>query len=269
MPSTIFPLQNKIIISVQAEPLETEALFLEQKAVFFCMPTIEIRKIEINDTLISVLKSIQIFDYLIFTSKNGVENFFSIISELKISIPPKMKFAVIGKKTEKALSNYNFKADIKNSGNTSDELIEQLKNEKDIKNKKLLYITGNLAKNSIKENLQGIAEIERIDVYSTQIPEKFDAEILNRIRTKNYDWLIFTSPSTFENLLKITKFDNKNQFNKIAVIGQTTEKAIQKNGFSVDAVAEEASGDGILNKIKNYELRIKNYDNNYPLNINN
>jgi len=254
MCSKIFSLQNKIIISVQPDSSEIEKLFLEQKAVFFNMPTIEIRKIDINDNLISILKSIQIFDYLIFTSKNGVDNFFSIISELKISIPEKIKFAVIGKKTESELLKFNFQADIKNSGNTSDELIEQLKSEADIKNKKLLYITGNLAKNSISENLKGTAEVERINVYSTQMPETFDAEILNRIRTKKYDWLIFTSPSTFENLLKITDFKDKSQFGKIAVIGKTTEKAIQENGFFVDAVAEDASTEGIVNAIMNYKL---------------
>jgi uroporphyrinogen-III synthase len=254
MCSKRYPLQNKIIISLQPDSSKIEALFVEQQALFFNMPTIEIKRTEISEHLINILKSINIFDYLIFTSKNGVENFFSILSEQNITIPEKTKFAVIGKKTEKALSKFNFKADILNTGNTSDDFTEQLKNDPNIRNKKILYITGDLSKNTFAENLKGIAEIKRINVYSTKIPEKFDAEILNRIKTKKYDWIIFTSPSTFVNLLKIADLKDKNQFGKIAVIGRTTEKAIREKGFSVDAVAEEASPEGILNKIMSYEL---------------
>ena len=82
-----------------------------------------------------------IYNYIIFTSKNGVKYFLKNVST---SINRGLKFICIGKKTAEVLKRNNLNPDIVVRRNYSKFMCDEIKNMGISKNKKLLLIQGNM-----------------------------------------------------------------------------------------------------------------------------
>ncbi len=217
-------------------------------AVYIEFPTIKISPILFSE--VKTLKSDIIqADILIFTSKNGVKYFSGLLSNYKIEINNTQKFAVIGEKTKQQLQQIGFNADIINPGTTSDDFIKYLKIHPDIKGKNLLYLTGNLAPKKLCISLKNIANVKRLDIYKTDLPKVISAPIAERIKNQKYDYIIFASPSAFDNLQNILKLNPKNNLKNILCIGKTTANHILKSGYTVKAIAQKPDAEGIIKAI--------------------
>ena len=245
-------LNGKIIISTQPEAQKLQSILDEKNAKLIHFPTIKIEQQEITEEIKAKLKDISSFDFLFFTSKNGVKYLFRVLEDLKAALPKKTKTAAIGKATAELLNEYGFPPKIINKGNTSADFIEYLKSEPElISGKRILLCLGNLAGNNITEGLSFLADFERINVYKTIRPPDFKPEIISIIKNKKYDWLIFTSPSTFENFLNIFKPDNFSDFKNIASIGNVTSDFIKSKGFKPTVTAKKSTINDLINDIEN------------------
>ena len=88
---------------------------------------IEIRQSQISDADKIVLKNINSFNWLFFTSRNGVVNFFKHLIDVKgnTELSSDIKIAAIGNKTALELEYYGFSAEFISQGNTSEELLDE------------------------------------------------------------------------------------------------------------------------------------------------
>ncbi|MFA6923277.1 MAG: uroporphyrinogen-III synthase [Bacteroidales bacterium] len=249
-------LKNKVIISTR--PLsENDAMseYLKTKsAVILEFPMLEIIPAEINDKIQKSINNISNFNWLIFTSKNGVIYFFNFLEKIKGNkiIPDVIKTAVIGNKTAEELEKNGIKPFFISSGNTSETFLNELL-EKHIKtNDNILLVLGKLAGNTIEEGLNKIADITRIDVYRTIETKIYSKKIIGKIKSDNYDIIIFTSPSGFNNFIRIMKENNCVKNFKIACIGKTTEKEILKHGYKPLIVPSKPDGLSLALEIEKY-----------------
>lgn len=219
------------------------------KAVLF--PTIETIIPELSAEILEALENIQNYDWLVFTSKKGVQAFFYFLTKVKEKkqLPESLKIVLIGKKTAIELEKYGHSADFINQGNTSDDFIVNFENVIKNKSSKILLALGNLAPDKIKNAFSERHTLDRINVYETQIPQNFDTQKLKEIKNNNFDFIIFTSPSAFYNFILITDFDNKQLENKIITIGDTTTNAIEKRGYKVAITARKSTMEGIIETI--------------------
>lgn len=71
------------------------------------------------------------------------------------------------------------------------------------------------------------------------------------IKNKVFDYLIFTSSNAF-NYFK--KYINSIKFGKIAAVGKKTAEAIEREGFDVNLIPEDYSGEGLVKKFMNREI---------------
>jgi hydroxymethylbilane synthase len=197
-------------------------------------------------------------DFFLFTSKNGVKSFFELLLSFQGSyeLADYQQIVCIGKSTALGLKKYGHSAYYVNSGNTSAEFAENLKNSEIIHNSKLLILQGNLSDTLLKKELSKICTATQMIVYETYAPKSYDAGILEKIRTDQYDLLVFTSPSAFTNFINV--FGTPLNELRIATIGQTTTKAIEKQGFKVELTSSEATLQQLSNEIKLY-LQHKNH----------
>ncbi len=249
------PLQDKIIISTRTiEACDALPDILQaQGAKLISLPMIEIIPAQLNQQDKELLKNLETFDWLFFTSKNGVVNFFKQLIDVKGSteLPKTLRKAVIGEKSALELDYYGYKPDFTSTGNTSEDLLEQFYKEINPANQSVLLALGNLAEDTLFNRLSKENKVSRIDVYQTVKPLAADNSVLEIIRENLYDLIIFTSPSTFQNFCSFYGNENINQL-KIASIGATTTKAIEEAGVVPVITALKSNVEGLSGAISEY-----------------
>jgi len=253
-------LQNKLFISTRpkGQSDELKRLLLDEGAGLLEMPLIEIRTIQPDEKVKSRLKKLDQFQWLIFTSPNGVRSFFSILKDEGIEISKSFQIGVIGNKTKKTVETFGFDVAFLNPGNTAEEFIpafiQKLKDNAEKQN--VLLILGNLARTFIQDELSKVANCTRMDVYETLSPKDINEELIDLIRQNHYEMLIFTSPSTIQNFMKLNTNVPAEKI-RCACIGEITANEAKKQGISNFVIAEDASAKGIVQSI------IQSYSKNF------
>lgn len=251
----ILPLQDKVIISTRAaETTDTlPELLKAQGAKVISLPMIEIVTVQPGDEELELLQQIEKFDWIFFTSKNGVANFFKQLIDTQGSteLGKKVKKAVIGRKTAAELDYYGYAPDFMSEGNTSEEMLEQFYKTYQPKYQKILLALCKLADDTLLKRLSNENEVRRIDVYETVKPKSADAAVLEAIKQDRYDLIVFTSPSTFHNLCSLVEKDSLAKL-KMASIGSTTTHAIQESGLEPLITAKRSSVEGLCDAIIDY-----------------
>ncbi|GFP74942.1 uroporphyrinogen-III C-methyltransferase [Clostridium fungisolvens] len=205
------------------------------------IPAIKI--VSTSENLNQYKDNISSFEYIILTSVNGVNIFFDYLRDNSMDIREiKAEFAVIGKATLNALKERGIIANIMADEFVAEGLVKELKNYK-LKDKKILMPISKNSRNVVEEFLreQG-AIVERVHTYETQ-----KAEFKNIAAFDNVNTIIFTSPSTVNNLVDMVGIDKVKEKLCIA-IGPITYKALEEK--EIKAVLSEAhSEDGAIEKL--------------------
>ena len=167
---------------------------------------------------------------VIFTSRNAVDHFFHICQELKVEMPPDMKYFCISDQTSNYLQKYIVirKRKIFTGLKDTKDLLEIIKKHK---NEKFLFPCSDIRKNDIPDFLRdnGYNFTEAI-IYHTV------AANLSDLKNVYYDILAFFSPSGI-NSLYVNFPDFKQNNTRIAAFGSTTAKAVREAGLILDIEA--------------------------------
>jgi uroporphyrinogen-III synthase len=252
-------LKNKLFISTRPTESSSEltTLLSLEGATVLELPLIETKAAEITIEEKKYFLKLYQFYWVIFTSINGVRYFFDMMKEQTGSyyLPPGLKLAVIGSKTENRLKEYGYTASFVNPGSTAEEFsVSFLPYIENYNSRPVILLPlGNLARTIIQDYLKDIADCVRINIYKTVIPEYSDPDIIQRIRENRYDMIIFTSPSGIQNFLSIMpEAVNKNI--RMACIGQVTYREAVEKGFDPVVTALKSSSRGIIDSILNYYI---------------
>lgn len=254
-PHVDLPLKDKVIISTRAiESGDTlPDLLKAQGAKLLSLPMIEINRSHLRLDEVELMKNLDFFDWIIFTSKHGVSNFFKQLIGLKgnTELPESVKIAVIGVKTALEFDYYGYAPDFINEENTSGDLIRLFYVKHKPENLKILLALGTLADNSLFDRLSLENKVYRINVYKTDKPEIADPTILEIIKNDKYDLIVFTSPSTFHHFCLFYDVDLIGKL-KMVSIGSTTTKAIKDAGFEPLFTAKKSNAEGLRDAIIEY-----------------
>lgn len=255
-------LSNKIFISTRPKSQNDELLkLLESRgALFLEMPTIDLQAASLNEQEKKLFNEIEKFSWIVFTSPSGIQFFFQFLKESTGSyyLPASLKIAVVGKKTEKLLSDYGHEASLTNPGNTGAELaVEMLKAVNH--NDHILFPEGSLARGVVAEALSDITTCTPLVVYHNTMPETVDQHILQRIVEDQYDDIILTSPSGFVNLLQVLPADFNHKLLRLICIGTTTEAEVRSKGLIPVATAAMSNAQGIVQTILDIYSPVKKH----------
>ena len=167
---------------------------------------------------------------IIFTSRNAVDHFFTIAQELKLEMPPEMKYFCISEQTSNYLQKYIVirKRKIFTGLKNTQELLEIIKKHK---NEKFLFPCSDIRKNDIPDFLKnnGFNYTEAI-IYNTVAAD------LSDLKNVYYDKLAFFSPSGINSLF-VNFPDFKQNNTRLAAFGPTTAKAVRDAGLILDIEA--------------------------------
>lgn len=210
----------------------------------YAVPTIAFTDPDDFHPWVRAVKEIGTFDWVLFTSPNGVDFFIERLcqSGLDLRSLAKAKFACIGPSTAKTLAKHNLKADLIPGEYVAEGLFEALKAElgEPLKGLKFLLPRAQVARAVLPEALTAAgAEVLVAPVYKTVAPDL--AELPQEKAT-----LLFTSSSTVSNWVTTTSGSGPNSKAPCYCIGPITAQTAREYGLEVLGVADPYTVDGLV-----------------------
>ena len=168
-------------VNIQCKALEN----LEAKLV--PMTTMEVRFL-----FDKMPKNFEDYSWIVFTSRNGIEAFFSYLMESQIDLRSimKLKFACIGSGTDEDLRAHGFHTDFVPSEYTAEVLGRELAEHLG-KNDRCLLLRAEISSEALSEELEkGGIDFEDVPIYRTLISDKLAGDIKKKVDS---DYVIFGS----------------------------------------------------------------------------
>ena len=222
-----------------AEPLE--ALGAET----LLLPVIEIRAAADPSALDRAIERLGDYDWIIFTSVNGVRYFIETLDRSKRDLRAlKAKLCVIGSATCAAVEALHLGVDRMPEEYVAESLLEALVGD-DLKGQRILLPRAAVARDLVPAALRERgAIVDVVEAYRTVAPEDAAARALEILEQKP-DWITFTSSSTVKNFLAAAGREAL-QGVKIASIGPITSATAREHGLTVDVEANPHTVQGLV-----------------------
>ena len=191
------------------------------------------------------LKEIDKYNWVVFTSANGVECFFEEMQEIRKDIRDlaHIRFAVIGDGTRKALEDHGIFCDFIPTAYSSKDMAEAMVPHIG-KDESVLLLRAEEANRVLPDALEeaGISHT-CISLYHTVNDER-KAEELNRL-IKMVDYVTFASSSAVRAFVSMV--DNLDDVKgKYISIGPVTTKTAEENGLSIEKTAVVYTARGMV-----------------------
>lgn len=187
------------------------------------------------------------YDWLIFTSQNGVDRFMERLDASSRDLRAfRGRLAAIGSATAGRLAELHLKVDVLPKRFVAEGLLDALAGE-DLAGKKILIPRATQARDILPRELSARgAEVEVAPAYRTVEPEGA-AKNLRRLFEGDHkpDWAICTSSSTVTNLIRLAGAEALDGV-RICSIGPITSTTARDNGLTVAAEADPHTMEGVL-----------------------
>jgi uroporphyrinogen III methyltransferase/synthase len=205
----------------------------------------------------NAVRSISSYDWLIFTSVNGVTFFFDRLFSLGKDVRQlgHIQLAAIGPATAERLADYGLSCDIIPASYRAESVVEAFKQQK-VGGKKILLPRAKEARPILPSELAKMgADIHEVEAYVTKPSQDNKAVLLSDLENRQIDCITFTSSSTVKNFKQmIPEEDFKRLIESvtIACIGPITAETAQSLGFKVDIMAETYTIPGLTDAVIGY-----------------
>ena len=222
------------------------------------IPLLEVTADLEGDRAIEVFKEFATYEWLVFTSRNGVRFFFEAFFRAYDDIRSLgfIRIAAVGKGTAEALTELHLRADLLAPRATSASLAEALSEQATLDNLKILVITGNRNREDLLEALwEQRAIVDTLRVYATGFRNLAGDSVAARFRAEGADAVIFASPSAVQAFGEQAEHLTLAAGARIPALmsfGPSTSEKMSKAGIPVAAEATDPGLDGMVDTIVRY-----------------
>ena len=214
------------------------------------MPTIRIEPPENLMEFGELVRDAFQYDWLIFTSANGVESFFDMFYRLYDDARSigNVKIAAIGPATAQRIKDFHLAVDLQPKEFIAEAIIEGLLEFGSVENLKFLVVRAQGAREVLPKRLAELGAIVDEAIAYRTVKETDDSSgALERFQREGADLVTFTSSSTVENFLAL-KLPWPAQI-KTASIGPITSETMRRHGLSVNVEAARYDVDGLVGAV--------------------
>ncbi len=217
------------------------------------IPTVEIHPVKNLKKADESIRQISKYNWLVFTSENGVEYFMKRLKQIGFDARKlnKIKIAVVGPGTEKKINSYSLKADFVPEVFSTEDLFRDLKRKKMVRGNHFLLVRTTIANDELKKSIQkegGFAT--ELSIYETRKPKLDRRKVKSAV--EKVDYVTFTSASTANNFFSLfSRAELKNIRSKFISIGPVTSQAIRSFKVPVYKQANPYTIPGLVDAITN------------------
>ena len=232
-------------LSERLRPLGADAIEL---------PVISIEPPADSAPLDRAIQQLATYDWLIFTSVNGVRCFLERLDQSKYDLRSlKARICAIGPATRQAVENLHLKVDLMPAEYVAEGVLKAFASET-LSGKRVLLPRAAVARDLIPTELPKLgAHVDVVEAYHNVIPPNAAARAHEIFCSgKKPDWITFTSSSTVNNLLSIAGREALDGV-RIASIGPVTSATARGHGLTVDVEAKPFTLDGLVESILDHQ----------------
>jgi uroporphyrinogen III methyltransferase / synthase len=237
--------------SHQADDLARPLADLGANVLF--QPAIEIRPLPITDTSDRLLDLLDRFDWLVFSSSNGVRYFFArLLDDLvapgrDLRALGKVKIAAIGTGTAEELSRCHLRADLVPDEFRAESLAQAL--ARGAAGKRFLLVRASRGREVLAEELtKAGAVVEQVVAYESVDVENPDPEIAGKMAAGRIDWTTVTSSAIARSLVRM--FGESLRMTGLVSISPVTSATLRELGHQPAAEAKEYTMAGVVAAIQ-------------------
>ncbi|HZR80673.1 MAG TPA: uroporphyrinogen-III C-methyltransferase [Candidatus Binatia bacterium] len=235
-----------VVTRARAQASRFAALLAERGAEVVECPAIEIAPPDSYDALDRAIDRLDGYDWVLFTSVNGVDRFFDRLDERGVDVRAlhRARIAAIGPETARSLSRLHLRSAVVPDDFRAEGLIAALSAES-LAGARVLLPRAAGAREILPRELERLgAEVEEVVTYRSVRPPESAAILHDALAAGPVDAVAFTSSSTVRGFLALlAEVDPSHQrldLARVAVacIGPVTADTAREAGLSVAIVAE-------------------------------
>jgi uroporphyrinogen III methyltransferase/synthase len=215
------------------------------------LPTIRIEPPSNLREFAELVQDAHVYEWIVFTSANGVEAFFDIFFKLYNDAREigGARIAAIGPATAQRVKDFHLHVDLQPDEFVAEAVLREFKKQGSIENLHILLVRAEKARDALPKELSAMGAIVDEGFAYRTVPETRDTSGARRQLAQNgADLITFTSSSTVENFLALgLPWPNGM---RIASIGPITSNTVRDHGLKVDVEAHRHDIDGLVQAIR-------------------
>ena len=248
--------QRIVVTRTREQASQLSNQLTERGAQVLEIPTIKITVPEERIALVEAMAGIGSYDWLVFTSPNGVTSFFDYFFKANDDIRALgiCRIAAVGPATEAKLKELHLRVDAMPEEYVAKKVAEAISKKDNVENLRVLILRAEVASPELPKQLEELgAIVDDVACYRT-VPETEDVNgAAAKLVEEGADWVTFTSSSTVENFharFNLPGLKKKFPELKLLSIGPETSKAIAALGLKPDVEAKPHSIDGMVKALE-------------------
>jgi len=195
------------------------------------------------------------YDWIIFTSPNGVDAFFRLFFKLYDDSRDigAVRIAAVGPATAARVREFHLKVDLQPPEYIAEAIIKEFHAAGSVENLRFLIVRPEQARDVLPRELTRLGAIVDEAIAYRTVPATADVSGgVERFRSEGADLITFTSSSTVENFLAL-KLPLPPTL-KTASIGPVTSKTMRDLGLKVDIEAHRHDIPGLIGAIRKHYM---------------
>ncbi len=250
------PLLGKTIVVTRARVQASELVASLSALGARCIeiPTIRVVAPEDPAPLVHAVRNLSDFDWVVFTSVNGVKYFFETLynEQMDVRALGGLHFACIGPATKAELAAHGIVSDILPKTYMAESVVEAF-SRVEIQGKQVLLPRAKQARTILPEELDKLgARVTEVTAYETIAESLDEAELARLVAESRVDMVTFTSSSTVKNFKQLVADKGILDMGPdviAACIGPITADTAAALGIRPDIVATEFTIPGLVDAI--------------------
>lgn len=220
------------------------------------LPTIRIEPPSDLRTFAELVQDAHSYDWIVFTSPNGVTAFFEMFYKLYDDAREigGVRIAAIGPATAQRVRDFHLKVDLQPDEFVAEAVLEEFKKQGDLENLRILVARAEEARDLLPKGLGDLGAIVDVAFTYRTVAETNDrTEARSRLAAAGADMITFTSSSTVENYLALGLPWPEGM--QVASIGPITSRTARDRGLTIGVEAARHDISGLVDAIRRFFAR--------------
>lgn len=245
---------KKVVVTrASSQAGKLKSLLEDKGADVLEIPTIKIlppAKGDEQKDFVESVSQVHTYDWLVFTSVNGVEQFFEAFFKAYKDARSigGCRIAAVGPSTAAKINSYRYAVDLMPPVYVAEELVKEFADKESVENLTMMWVRGADARDVLAKGLSALgAIVDECIAYRTEPVTEDITGDKKRLEKEGADYILFANAAGARNFFKSGNKLPKGC--KIASIGKITSEALSELGHIVDVEATESTIESLIEAI--------------------
>ena len=236
---------RRIVVTRSSEQASELVRMLEELgAETIAVPTIRILPAEDQQAIEDACDASETYDWIVFTSINGVEHFMTrFLAHRDIRDLKGVRICAVGAATTAGIERYGIRVDMTPPEYRSEAIVATLLEREDLSGKRVLLPRADIAREILADELRkaGAEVIELATYRSVAAAEGSTPDVYRMLLDRQIDAVTFSSASTVRNFAQLLGADQAADLLRtttVAAIGPVTAEAAQQLGIATTVMPD-------------------------------